>query len=221
MKTLRNIIILTLVMGLTVFAKTKVRVDYNQNVSFEHLKTYSWTDQFNDNEVDRALSGSLVNNRIHEAIDRELADIGYQKTSQGEADFLIAYHVSTEEKTKVSSSGGYYGSGHYGGSYYGRGYHSYPRFSYGYHGQSRYYRRGYGHSYGHSYGGYNSAPIVHEYLEVTLTLNIIDAQTGAVIWSGWAIKSLDQHPRPKKVRKLITKSVHKILKELPSEYVQS
>ena len=196
MKALRTIIMMALVIGATVEAGTKVRVDYDENASFEHLRQYSWADHVNDNDLDQALSGPLVSERIREEIDIELASLGFEKVDPEQADFLIDYQLSTEEKTKVTTFDNYYGS-----SYYGYGY-----------------GRSYGHGYGGGYGhGYAAAPIVREYLEVTLTLDIIEAQTGDVIWRGWAIKSLDQDPKPKKVRKLIRRSVHKILKKFPAE----
>ncbi len=213
MKALRTIIMMALVIGTTVDAGTKVRVDYDQNASFEHLRQYSWTDHVNDNEVDQALSGPLVSDQIREEIDIELASLGYEKVDPEQADFLIDYHLSTEEKTKVTTFDNYYGSSYYGRSY-GHGYgHGYGR-SYG-HGYGHGYGGGYGHGYGYADAGYVAAPIIREFLEVTLTLDIIEAQTGAVIWRGWAIKSLDQDPKPKKVQKLIKRSVHKILKKLP------
>ena len=211
MKALRTIIMMALVIGTTVDAGTKVRVDYDENASFEHLRQYSWADHVNDNEVDQALSGPLVSDQIRKEIKIELANLGYEKVDPEQADFLIDYHLSTEEKTKVTTFNNYYGS-----SYYGHGYgHSYGG-SYG-HG----YSGGYGHGYGYADASYVATPIVREFLEVTLTLDIIEAQTGDVIWRGWAIKSLDQDPKPKKVRKLIRRSVHKILKKLPAGSVLS
>ena len=227
MKTLITTIIATLVMGLTVNAGTKVRMDYDPNASFDHLRTYSWAEHVESNDVDHALSGPLVSDRIREAIDTELANLGYEKVDPGEADFLVDYQLSTEEKTEVTTFGGFYGNGGYGrhisGYRSGHGYgHNYGhRYGYGYSAYPRYNGYGYGHhSYNPYYGngyGYGATQTVREVLEVTLTLNIIDTQTSAVIWSGWAIKSLKQNPTPKKIRKFITKSVHKTLKEFPPE----
>ena len=224
MKALRTIIMMALVIGTTVDAGTKVRVDYDQNASFEHLRQYSWAVQVNDNKVDQALSGPLVSERIRQEIDIELASLGYEKVDPEQADFLIDYQLRTEEKTKVTTFYNYYGSSYYGHGYgrsYGHGYGGGYGHGYG-HGYGGGYGHGYGGGYGHGYGGgyghgYAAAPIVREYLEVTLTLDIIEAQTGDVIWRGWAIKSLDQYPKPKKVRKLIRRSVHKILKKFPAE----
>jgi len=223
MKALRTLIMMALLIGTTVEAGTKVRVDYDENASFEHLRQYSWAVQVNDNKVDQALSGPLVSERIRQEIDIELASLGYEKVDPEQADFLIDYHLSTEEKTKVTTFDNYYGSSYYGHGYghsYGRGYgHGYGH-SYG-HGYGHGYSGGYGHGYGYADASYVATPIVREFLEVTLTLDIIEAQTGDVIWRGWAIKSLDQDPKPKKVRKLIRRSVHKILKKLPAGSVLS
>ena len=96
MKAMKTIIMMALVIGTTVDAGTKVRVDYDQNASFEHLRQYSWTDHVNDNDLDQALSGPLVSERIREEIEIELASLGYEKVDPEQADFLIDYHLSTE-----------------------------------------------------------------------------------------------------------------------------
>lgn len=216
MKILTATIIATLAMGLTVQGATKVRMDYDPNASFDQLRTYSWAENLKSNKVDHALSGSLVSDRIHDAIDTELAGLGYEKVGPAEADFLIAYNLSSEEKTDITTFGGSYYNGGFGHSY-GRGYGAHPRynrFGYGFHSYNPFY---YGPGYGYADFGYGAAPIVRELLEVTLTVNIIDPRTNAVIWRGWAIKSLNQSPTPKKVRKFIKKSVHKTLKEFPPD----
>ncbi|MCH7878585.1 MAG: DUF4136 domain-containing protein [candidate division Zixibacteria bacterium] len=215
MKTLITTIIATLVMGLTVNAGTKVRIDYDQNASFDHLRTYSWANHDTGNDLDQALSGSLVSDRIYGAIDAELSNLGYKKVDPGEADFLIHYSLSSEEKTEVTTFGGSYGYGGYGHRS-GHGYGLYSRYhGHGHHGYNRFYGHGYG------YGGYGANSIIRELLEVTLSLDIIDTRTGEVIWRSWAIKSLKQRPTPKKVRKFITRSVHKTLKEFPPEDLNS
>ena len=222
MKALRTLIMMALLIGTTVDAGTKVRVDYDENASFEHLRQYSWADHVNYNDLDQALSGPLVSERIRQEIDIELASLGYEKVDPEQADFLIDYHLSTEEKTKVTTFDNYYGSSYYGHGYgrsYGRSYgHGYGgSYGHGYGGYGHSYGGGYGHGYGYADASYVATPIIREFLEVTLTLDILEAQTGAVIWRGWAIKSLDQYPKPKKVRKLISRSVHKILKKFPAE----
>ena len=93
MKTLTTIFVATLVIGLTVNAGTKVRMDYDPNASFDHLRTYSWAAHDNSNEVDHALSGALVSDRMRDAVETELANLGYEKVDSGEADFLIDYQL--------------------------------------------------------------------------------------------------------------------------------
>ncbi|MEE8575815.1 MAG: DUF4136 domain-containing protein [candidate division Zixibacteria bacterium] len=199
MKSRTLAVVAMLLMGLTVLAGTKVRTDFDQNASFGHLRTYSRVDHDTDDNVDPALAGSLVNDRIIEEIDIKLANLGYQKVENAEADFLVAYSLSSELKTKVK----YFGSF----DAYGHGYR---------YGHYRY-RPFYGRSYGHGGSGYASSPVVYEYLSVTLIMDVIEARTDEVIWRGWAIKSLEQYPKPKHVSKFITKSVDKLLKKFPPE----
>ena len=196
MKSLITTIIATLALGLAVHGGTKVRTDYDQRASFDHLRTYSWAGHDTGNELDQALAGSLVSDRIYGAINAELANLGYQKVDPGEADFLVHYSLSSEEKTEVTTFGGSYGYRHGYGHGYGHRYGVYR----GHHG---YGHRSYYPFYGNGYGnvGYGANSIVRERLEVTLSLDIIDTRTSDVIWRGWAIKSLNQRPTPKKVTK--------------------
>ena len=59
------------------------------------------------------------------------------------------------------------------------------------------------------------AGYVSEYLQGTLVLDIIDVRTDEVIFRGWASKSLDSDPSPKKVRKYVTEAVEEILEDFP------
>ncbi len=56
---------------------------------------------------------------------------------------------------------------------------------------------------------------MREYLEGTLVLDIIDVRTEKVIFRGWASKSLDSDPSPKKVRRYVTEAVEEILEDFP------
>ena len=98
----------------------------------------------------------------------------------------------------------------YGGYGYG-GYGSYGR-SFGLSLYGGRYLRPY---YGYPSYGYAGAGRVYEYLQGTLVLDIIDVRTEEVIFRGWAKKSLDSDPTPKKVRMYVTDAVEEILEDFP------
>ncbi len=191
-------------------SSTRVLTDYNRDASFTHLRTYAWIDRSADAGKKRAFASPLLDRHIRVAVDNALARMGYQKVTSGMVDFRIAHHVAADEKVDVSPSYSYYDYG-YRGHRYGHGSYGYRHYGHGYYG-------GYGHQGGHhghlgsgySYGGY-----VNEYLEGTLILDIIDAQTNEIIWRGSASKALDQDPDPDKVRMYVNKAVEKILEKFP------
>ena len=73
----------------------------------------------------------------------------------------------------------------------------------------------YGYFGHHGRPHYGSTIYADKYLEGTLILDIIDAETKKLIWRGWATKALDDNPKPENVQMYVNKAVRKILKEFP------
>ncbi len=69
--------------------------------------------------------------------------------------------------------------------------------------------------YGYPGAGYAGARRGRQYPQGTLVPDIIDVRTKEVIFRGWARKSLDSDPSPKKVRMYVTKAVEEILEDFP------
>ena len=187
-------------------ATLQVQTDYDQGASFTRLSTYEWVDQevdYGDNGGNPAVNSPLLGRHIRDAVDSELADMGYRKAASGTPDFRIAYRVTAEERARVADSYGY--AGPYGYSSYYPGYYGF-RF-YG----SRYFRP----YYGFSGVGYAGRGYVREYVRGTLVLDIIDVRNDELIWRGWATKSLDADPRPENVRMYVDEAVAEILEEFP------
>ena len=289
-------------------ATTQIHTDFDETASFSHLKTYNWSARTIDPGGDPALNSPLLEQRIHKAVDAELAGRGYSKSDGDEVDFHVGYQIAVERRISVLSGGidqtlpaahdaastddalvfsvdssapgvndrtdgwvslddgvhplvpsvgrddfaqrygfgvhqshlrkvghgtrGLYGHrGHRG--LYGRGRHHagaqrhYGSGHYGHRGHSglRYRSRGYGHgsyyrggSYGYPYYGYDPyyGPTSYEYLEGTLTLDIVDARTGGLIWRGWAREELDADTlTPEVLRQFVNVAVQKILERFP------
>ena len=89
----------------------RVNMDYDPNFDFETLKTfYVIPDAI---EVLGVPSNPLLDARIRTDIAASLTAKGFTEVSREEADALISFHVTTQDRTRVTSynnSYGYYGS---------------------------------------------------------------------------------------------------------------
>ena len=204
-----------MVLALTGCASMQVQTDYDPGASFGQLSTYDWVDGTGEAEGGPAIRSQLLERRIQNAIDNELARRGYQKVTSSTPDFLVTYHVATEEKHDVSTVERDYDYGGYRG-YGGYSYPTYGHHGYGYRG---YGHRGYGHGGYYGYGGLGVATTIyrHDYLQGTLVLDIIDTRTNELIWRGWANTVLDHDPEPEKVQMYVDEAVRKILEEFPPQ----
>ncbi len=190
-------------------ATLQVQTDYDPEVSLTQLSTYDWVDREADASGDPAVDSPLLQRHIRDAVESELGRMGYRKVKSDTPDLRIAYSVIAEEKSRIDGSYGY-------GSYSYRGPYAYPRSSYrGYFGFSLYGSRYLRPYYGYSSAGYAGAGRVRDYLRGTLVLDIIDVRTEEVVFRGWARKSLDSDPSPKKVRMYVTEAVEEILEDFP------
>ena len=204
MKTSHAILSSFAVLALAGCATLQVETDYDPEVSLTHLSTYDWVDQEAGTSSDPAVDSPLLKRHIRDAVESELGTMGYRKATSDTPDFRIAYSVTAEEKSRIDGSYGYGGYGYGGyGSYGG----SFGLSLYG----GRYLRP----YYGYPGAGYVGAGRVREYLKGTLVLDMIDVRTEEVIFRGWASKSLDSDPSPKKVRMYVTEAVEEILEDFP------
>ncbi len=209
-------------------AGLQVQTEYDPEASLTQLSTYDWVDQEVDADAsgDPALDSPLLRRHIRDAVEGELGKMGYRKVESDTPDLRIAYSVIAEERLRSDG----YGYGGYGSTYggYGSRYGPYGYGGpYGYRGSSyrgsfgfslyggRYFRPYYGSYYGYPGAGYAGAGRVHEYLQATLVLDIIDVRTEEVIFRGWAKKSLGSDPSPEKVRMYVTEAVEEILEDFP------
>ena len=104
----------------------RVSSDYNKDIDFSNLKTYAFSKQ----GVDKVKINDIDKKRILKAIDVELYNKGFRKSSI-EPDFIISFFTKTTEKVNFYPSHNYYGSmvqspyagiGHYAGSWYQNSY---------------------------------------------------------------------------------------------------
>jgi len=100
----------------------RVSSDFNENIDFSNLKTYAFSKQ----GVDKVKINDIDKKRILKAIDVELYNKGFRKSSIN-PDFIINFFTKTNQKVNYYPSNNYYGSmvqspyagvGHYTGSWY-------------------------------------------------------------------------------------------------------
>ena len=118
---MRKITILFLFISV-LFSCNLIRVssDFNKNTDFSKLKTYA----FSKNGIDKVKINDIDKKRILRAIDVELYNKGFRKSSI-DPDFTINFFTETNQKVNYYPSSNYYGSavpyggmGHYASSWY-------------------------------------------------------------------------------------------------------
>ena len=118
---MKKFTILTLFVSI-LFSCDSIRVssDFNDNVDFSSLKTYA----FSKTGIDKVKINDIDKKRILKAIDVELYNKGFRKSSI-DPDFTINFFTKTNQKVNYYPSSNYYGSAvpyggmsHYASSWY-------------------------------------------------------------------------------------------------------
>ena len=160
----------------------KVSYDFDKTANFAALKTYALRDG-------TKVGQPLIDNRIVEAIDAEMAAKGFTKT-EANPDAFVVYHIAFDKEKDIST----YSSG-YGGGY-----------------------GAYGWGYGGGWGGGSTSTQVRDILIGTLVIDIADAKAGgkgAMVWRGMGVREIDTQANPEKRDKNIKSAVQKIFKNYP------
>lgn len=125
MKTPMNgarIVALLAICVLAACSSISVNADYDPDTEFGNLRTYSWLPE-DPADTDPRAGNQFVSTRVSEAIERELAALGYDQVDSG-ADFGVGFSISVRHGIDTYSEPVYYGHyGRYGGhGGYGMGY---------------------------------------------------------------------------------------------------
>ena len=118
---MRKISLLILAISFIMSCDTiRVTSDFNENIEFSDLKTYA----FSKKGIDKVKMNDIDKKRILKAIDIELYNKGFRKSSI-EPDFIINFFTQTNQKVDFYPSNNYYGyavpyggMGVYAGSWY-------------------------------------------------------------------------------------------------------
>lgn len=79
--------------------------DYDPAEDFSKLKTYSWFE--GQIPGDALAENPLIQKRVKEAIDKELAAKGYELKEGVDVDFIVVTHAGTKERMQVTDWGSY------------------------------------------------------------------------------------------------------------------
>lgn len=177
-----------IIMMLSSCSTMTIDVDYNDSLSFTGLKNFDWVPgtplKSNNPKVD---SNTLLHDRIRQEITSWMLSHGYTKNKDEKVDFLIAYQLIVEDKTKITVINDYY---------------DYPMgWGYGY-------RRPYG------YSG-RSRQHAYEYKEGALIIDMVNPDTKKLMWRGSATDEVSASAKPDKKNKQIKEAVDRILQEFP------
>ena len=152
-----------------------VTVDFDKETDFSKFKTYAW-------KKGTPAASSLNEDRVHKAIDAQLAAKGLTKTD-GEADVYVYSHVKTSRQQQVSVDnfgyGGYPGWGGWGGAWT------------------------------------TTSVNVHDVVEGTLIVDLVNAGNKQLAWRGLATKTVFPDTKAEKIEKIINQSVAKMFQKFP------
>jgi len=121
-RTLATVSAAIFVAALLGCASYPVQTDYDPDIGFESLRTYSWLDARQEKTGDPRIDNDLLDRRVRRAVEAELDAKGYRKVEAAQADFALNYHLSVERQIDVqtyvdSPSYGYGWRGGYSNAY--------------------------------------------------------------------------------------------------------
>jgi len=73
-------------------ASVEVSTDYDPSVDFSRFRTYAWVPSPPPRTGDVRLDSPLLEARVRDAVEVEMAERGYRKVSEN-PDLLVAYHL--------------------------------------------------------------------------------------------------------------------------------
>lgn len=118
MRNVRHLIVVCICLAVLGTVLGGAKSDWDRDVDFSGYRTYSWIED--KSAPDGAKAGlnatgnDLADRRLVDAIDAELAAKGLV-LKEGEADLRVAFHLSVNRQTRVTSTG--YGYGYRGAAW--------------------------------------------------------------------------------------------------------
>jgi hypothetical protein len=137
----------------------------DENADFGQYKTFAWIDKDGEGKHDRNRSNDLTEQKVREAVSKELEKSSDWKESKNHPDILLSYDVLVERTTQQRSDPVY--SQPFSRTFY-----------------NPYSRRVINVYYPSRFVGYDEYNVPSK--EGTITISMIDAKTDKTVWQGWA-----------------------------------
>ncbi len=93
---------------LTACSSIRVSADYDPAADFSALRTYSWLPEETAELADPRAGNQLVSERVTEAIERELGNLGFEKVD-ADGDIAVGFTISVRRGVDVVSEPVYFG----------------------------------------------------------------------------------------------------------------
>ena len=169
--------------------------EYMGNADFSKYKTYDWKEGLQEQPNDARIDNAVLDARIKAAVHKRFTELGYTREGEGTPDFYIGYHAAVVRRVESSKPSDYYGAvgqkGYLGG-----------------------YRSRYG-AYGRDWGRVSVPIPAYEYDMGTLVLDVIETETGRLVWRGWATAEIDLWLPDRGSGEKIDEAVSRVLAEFP------
>lgn len=104
MRAFRILIVLSVISVAGIAYGMNVKTDYDRSFDFGKLKTFAFRDQQRP-DGNLLARNSIVDNRIREALRRDLEARGFRYQPDGQADFVIAYYARERQQAEVGPIG--------------------------------------------------------------------------------------------------------------------
>lgn len=180
---------------------SKVYSDSDKSVDFTQYKTFAWLPDKADT-ANTPYNNEIIRNNVRNYFGQCMSDRGYNADLEN-PDLLMQVVITNAKKERVVTS--YPSSYYYRPYYYGSHYYSPYRFGY-------YYNYYPSYRYGYSgYPGYSTTQ-KQEYVNGSITLNLIDRKANKLVWSGTAEGDIYD---PSQISSDLHPAVHRILDEYP------
>lgn len=182
---LRWVMLVIAAVALEACVTMEVSTDYDPSVDFSPYKTYQWLPGTSKVAGRDQRYDDLLDQRVRDAVTRELDAKGFVLRAEGAPDFLITYQAAVEDKVDVRVINNYYD---------GYGYSGY---------------------YGYRGGRTTGRTETYHYQQGTLIIDVIDATARRVVWRGTVQAEVGLHKDPQKRIERINEAVRRAFERFP------
>jgi hypothetical protein len=189
MMKMRLLMVWTGTLLLCACSTVSVSQDYRPGTDFSNLKTYRWQLVAHDIQGDEPMDDPLRDERIRNAVERNLTSLGFREVISAKPDFLIDFQYSVYRVMESNNVRGKVGIGTWGGA----------NGTYG------------GIGVGTGRGLYTRE-------DGQLRIDVIDPKNGHILWRGKGTHQVEPHWQPETKIEKTDELVDKVLAQFPPAF---